>query len=314
MRGLTLLSASSTPQLFLDQEAWLQWRMIGCNSFDKRLALYLAGGVQAITAIYFVGSALHARRYLSGSEESEYSTKSAANVANRAAMQRLMGRVLTSGCLMLGMTIISGAGWNVVVHPLGFTAVFIIVSPIAMVNSILQLASFAPPAGAPAGPMEESMRALKRAVHSVVGYCDGSARAQSQRAGHKRLRFLIGEGPQPMMHGPAEGTGGGRSRMRRTSVTGGSTQSVSVVPEEPVDTKRSQTSLPPCERLGVSYEFLLAVSESWAVPSTMKTHELCSTYIRPATVKNNCCFTDLLVQTDCPEDWLGAMDVFISHW
>jgi hypothetical protein len=90
--------------------------------------------------------------------------------------------------------------------------------------------------------------------------------------------------------------------------------SVAVVPEEPTNTGPSQNSLPPCERLGVSYEFLLAVSESWAVPSTMKTNEFCSKYIQPATLKENCYFTDLLLQTDCPEEWLEKMDVFVSHW
>ena len=112
-------------------------------------------------------------------------------------------------------------------------------------------------------------------------------------------------------------TGEGGNGRRRSSVflrTAGGVQSVAVVPEEPTNTGPSQNSLPPCERLGVSYEFLLGVSESWAVPSSMKTHELCSKFVMPATMKKNCCFTDLLLQTDCPEEWLGKMDVFVSHW
>ena len=46
----------------------------------------------------------------------------------------------------------------------------------------------------------------------------------------------------------------------------------------------------------------------------MKTNEFCSKYIQPATLKENCYFTDLLLQTDCPEEWLEKMDVFVSHW
>ena len=295
------------PQLLLDQEAWLQWRIPMVNSSDERIAVLLGSGVQTITAIYFVGSALRARRYLS-SDDSEGGASG--SVANKAAMQRLMSRVLTSGCLMIINTVVYGAVISVVFHPVGFTALMTIASPITMANSLLQLASFAPPAGAPPGPIEEARLALKRAVRSAVSYCDNSARAQSQRAGHKRLRFLIGEGPQPVMRGTARGHGG---RRRSSLIPRTDAQTVAVVPEEPT-TGPSQNSLPPCERLGVSYEFLLAVSESWAVPSGMKTHEFCSKYIQPATMKKNCCFTDLLLQSDCPEEWLGKMEVFVSHW
>ena len=282
------------------------------NSIDYGVAVLWGIGGQVITAIYFVVSALRARRYLSASGDSESGTSG--SVANKAAMQRLMGRVLTSGCLMLINTITFGGGLLVFFNPVGYSAMLAIVSPISMANSTLQLTSFAPPAGAPAGPIEEARLALKRAARSAVRYCDGSMRAQSQRARHKRLRFLIGEGPQPVMRGDA---GGGNDGRRRSSVfprTFGGVQSIAVVPEEPTNAGPSQNSLPPCERLGVSYEFLLAVSESWAVPSTMNTHEFCSKYIQPAAVKKNCCFTDLLLQADCPEEWLGEMDVFISHW
>ena len=293
------------PQLLLDQEAWLRFRIPMFNSFNYEIAALLGSGGQAITAIYFVSSALRARRYLSGSGDTESTTSG--SVANKAAMQRLMHRVLTSGCLMLIITIAYGAGVNLIFHPVGYAALFVVVLPITMANSILQLASFAPPAGAPPGPVEEARLALKRAARSAVGYCDGSARAQSQRAGHKRLRFLIGEGTQPVIRSVAGGSGKGR---RRSVVV----QSVAVVPEEPTNTGPSQNSLPPCERLGVSYEFLLAVSESWAVPFTMTTDEFCSKYIKPSAVKKNCCFTDLLLQIDCPEEWLGEMDVFVTHW
>ena len=46
----------------------------------------------------------------------------------------------------------------------------------------------------------------------------------------------------------------------------------------------------------------------------MSTYEFCETYVKPAAMKQNCCFTDLLIQTDCPEEWLGEMTVFVSHW
>ena len=80
------------------------------------IAALLGSGGQAITAIYFVGSALRARRYLSGSGDSEGGTSG--SVANRAAMQRLMGRVLTSGCLMLVITIAYAVGMNFSSTPL----------------------------------------------------------------------------------------------------------------------------------------------------------------------------------------------------
>ena len=286
------------------------------NSHDARIAAILGSGLQTITAAYFVGSALRARHYLSDSGDPANITSG--SVSNKAAMQRLLGRVLTSGCLMLIMTVMYGGGNHLILHPVGYTALMTISSVINSANSILQLASFAPPAGAPTGPIEEARLALKRAARSAVGYCDGSARAQSQRAGHKRLRFLIGEGPQPaiLIHGAAGGSHGGRRRSSLIPKSGGGMQSTAVVPEEPTMNTgtRSQNSLPPCERLGVSFEFLLAVSESWEVPNSMTTHKFCSKYIQPATAEKNCCFTDLLIQTECPEEWLGKMDVFVSHW
>jgi hypothetical protein len=299
-------------QLFLDLEAWLQLRIPGFNNYESDIAVLVGSGGQAITAIYFVGSALRARRYLSGNADSESGTSG--SVANKAAMHRLMSRVLASGCLMLINTIVYGAGEYLAFNPVGYTVVFTIISLISIANSILQLASFAPPAGAPAGPIEEARLALERAVRSAVGRCDGSARAQSQRYGYKRLRFLIGEGPEPVTNHAAGGSRGGRRLSLVPRTAGGGVQSVAVVPEEPTNTGPSQSSLQPCERLGVSYEFLLAVFESWAVPPTMTTDEFCSKYIKPAAVKKNCCFTDLLLQTGCPEEWLGETDVFVTHW
>ena len=200
---LNAFPLSADPQLLLEQEAWLQWRIPMFNSYDYPIAVFLGSGGQAATAIYFVGSALRARRYLSASGDSKIGKSGSA--ANRAAMQRLMNRVLTSGCLMIIVTIATGVCLNFLNHPVGYTALHLIAFPMIMTNSILQLASFAPPAGAPPGPIEEARLALKRAARSAVRYCNGSVHAQSQRAGHKRLRFLIGEGPQPVMRGGGEG-------------------------------------------------------------------------------------------------------------
>ena len=269
-----------------------------------------------MTAIYFVGSALRARRYLSIGD-TEGATTGA--VANKTAMQRLMGRVLTSGCLMLVNVLTLAVGLSFLFHPVGFTICYTIGGLVTMANSILQLASFAPPAGAPAGPIEEVRLGLKKVARLAVRHFDGSASAESHRAGHKRLLFLIGEGPKPVVHAAAGKSRGGRRRSSfatgvRVSDTVAHVSVLSVSPEEPTVTTRSETNLPPCERKGVSYEFLLAVMESWKVPNTMKTYEFCERYIRPATLEHACCFTDRLRQTGCPEEWLGKMEVFVSHW
>ena len=292
-------------QIFLDCNAWMQWRIPYFNSASYGMAATLSSAISALTALYFIGSAVRAQRYLTNGNDQN---SGVANVANKAAMRRLMRRVLASGCLMLLLTIILAIATSFILNPVGFTVFFGASYPVIMANSLLQIASFAPPAGAPSGPIEEVRLALKRAARSAVSRCNGSARAQSQRAGHKRLRFLIEEGPQPVIGGS-----GGR---RRSSIFPRTIneQSIAVVPEEPTTTGPSQNSVPPCERLGVSYEFLLAISESWAVPSSMTTHEFCSKYIVPATMKKNCCLTDLLLQTNCPDEWLGKMGVFVSHW
>ena len=163
---------STDRQLLLEQQAWLRWRIPKFNAEEYGIAALLGSGGQAITAIYFVGSALRARRYLSSSGDSESGTSG--SMANRAAMQRLMRRVLTSGFLMLIITIVYGGGVNIIFHPVGFSALMALAFPMIMANSLLQLASFAPPAGAPPGPVEEARRvAVKCAMRFVVGNFSG---------------------------------------------------------------------------------------------------------------------------------------------
>ena len=166
------------------------------NSYHYGIAALLGSGGQAITAIYFVGSALRARRYLSGSDDSERSTRGSVARSNRAAMRRLMRRVLASGCLMLVNTFIYAVAVNLIVHPVGFTALMAFVSPLYMANSLLQLASFVPPAGAPPGPVEEARLALKRAARSVVDSFNG------------RRKTFTSVSPEPGT--PASNRNGGR--------------------------------------------------------------------------------------------------------
>ena len=82
--------------------------------------------ITALTAIYFIRSAVRAQRYLSNDDKNE--SDGGTSVANKAAMRRLMRRVFTSGCLMLVITVVLAIGTSFVFHPTGF-AVFL---PVAL--------------------------------------------------------------------------------------------------------------------------------------------------------------------------------------
>ena len=86
------------------------------------MAATVVSAVSALTAIYFIGSAIRTQRYLlnDGSQDA------ANDVANRAAMRRLMRRVRASGCLMLAVTLAFAIGVNFITHPTGFAVVFCI--------------------------------------------------------------------------------------------------------------------------------------------------------------------------------------------
>ena len=216
---------------------------------------------------------------------------------------------------MLIMTIIYAFGIKYILNPIGYTVVFSILAPVVIGNSVQQIESFAPPGGAPPGPIELMRLAVSRVARSAVTIAASrGVRVHSHRAGLNRLRFLIAEGPQPLV---VQGLAGGNRNGRRSSIVPQSSantpQVISIMPD-PENVAASQNSLPPCERQGVSYEFLLAVCEAWNIPNTMTTYEICEKYIRPACGPKNTCFTDLLLQTGCPKEWLGKMDAFVSHW
>ena len=88
------------------------------NSVSYKVAATLTSAISALTAVYFIGSAVRAQRYLS-TDNAQKGGTSAANVANTAAMQRLMRRVLTSGCLMLVMTVVLAIGTTFMFNPVG---------------------------------------------------------------------------------------------------------------------------------------------------------------------------------------------------
>ena len=271
----------------------------------------------ALTAIYFIGSALRAQRYLLHDTsnttddplQAENTLQRAASgvQANKAAMRRLMRRVLASGCLMLIITVTLAVGSDFIFHPTGFAIIFGAWSPIVMANSLLQIDSFAPVTGAASGPLRETFLAIWTAFESVSSLYFGTKR-EDRKPGIKRLRFLIGKGPSPrVVH--ADGLLASRWAAMASVV------SVRPQPIDEVDDKRLPwASLPVSQRQGMSYSFLLAVLEAWRIPDDMTTYQLCDKYVKPACRKDNCGFLDVILKTECPDGWFGPMDVFVSHW
>ena len=344
-----IFSLPTDPQLLLEQEAWLQWRIPLFNSYDGLVAAALGGGLQAITAIYFVGSALRARRYLSVNS----------GIANKAAMQRLVERVLSSGCLMLIITMAYGIGGPYLFHPISFTALFTIVSPVSMANSMLQLASFAPPAGAPPGPVEEVRLALKRVVQSAVGKFNGEAlsftsvspepeKTANDRNGrlpsakmlfnsmstkkvtpsnawfttlenslHGRRRSSMGW----LSIGASQGEGHRASFSSRLSSSSSwnANRSAEASTQAPPNAtgcqkRNAQDELAPCDRLGLSFSMLEAFVTHYDITPEMTTTDVCDRYIKPYTLQRKCCYMDLLEDSNLPGGWVGKTTHFASHW
>jgi len=309
----------------------MKWRIPYSNSWSYRTGATATSVISALTAVYFIGSAIRAQRYLSNGNEQ---SSSAANAANREAMRRLMRRVMASGCLMLLITVVLAIGVKFIFHPLGFAVMIGATYPIAMANSLLQISSFAPPTGAPVGPLRETALTFWRICSRFKGS------EKKHQSGLKRLRFLVGEGPAPMIPvSPPFGGGGRRLSVMPTSPTGGSDRRVSglpqqtgcaeggslprlasfaILPEAAADVEAHKvlpwSSLPVSQRAGVSYTFLLAVLEAWRIPSDMTTYELCDKFGKPACKQDNCGFLDVIMKTKVPKDWFGSMSVFVSHW
>ena len=313
-------------QLLLDCNSWLQWRIPHFNSFSYKVAATLTSAISALTAVYFIGSAVRAQRYLS-TDNAQKGGTSAANVANTAAMRRLMRRVLTSGCLMLVITVVLAIGTTFMFSPVGFVVLMIILYPLIMVNSSLQIDSFAPASGAPSGPLRDTAQALRTAAKHLWERAQGIT--EEQRPGIKRLRFLIGEGPAPLLQANIAGDRGRSLSIvvplqRAAPQTTGASISVqpatglssfaAVVPEPEEATRLPWASRPVSQREGVSYSFLLAILEAWRIPTDMTTYEVCDKFVKPACRKESCGFLDVILKTKCPEEWFGPMNVFVSHW
>ena len=143
-----------------------------------------------------------------------------------------------------------------------------------------------------------------------------------QRPGIKRLRFLIGDGSNPLVQD------GGGSRSRSSSVVVApqlafgttsitvkavhSSQFAAVLPEpEPEASHLPWSSLPVSHRDGVSRSFLLAILlEAWRVPDDIATHQLCDKYVKPACHRANCGFLGVIMKTKCPEKLFGLMNIY----
>ena len=253
-----------------------------------------------------------------GYQKSAFRKSTSTALANKAAMRRLVRRVLASGCLMLVITMSLAFGTIFVFHPTGYVLFTTILYPIIMANSLLLIDSFVPATGASVGPLRDTARAFSGTLRALRNICVGRHAKVATQPGIKCLRLLVGEGSSINDSGSRRWSlvavhPGAVSNRLLTSVQSSRLFSA-VVPGPEAIGRLPWASRPASQREGVSYSFLLAVLEAWQIPDDMTAYELCEQHVKPACRESNCGFLDMLLKTTCPEDWLGPMNVFVSHW
>ena len=323
-------------QLFLDCNAWLQWRIPYFNSQQYGLVVAFTGFTNALTAMYFIGSALRAWRYLSNDSIGEEGD-GATNTANKSAMRQLMRRVLTSGCLMLVVTVGLTISTNFIFHPLGFAGLSSVFYPIVMVNSLLQIESFAPASEAPTGPLRKSWLAVTLWVHRLMDrgerWLASSSSAKPNRLvrvsqkrrishidsqGFALLRSITEAAQQPVQdtaNGEAPGNNDPQRKPNKNAFPRTISRSISFVAPRNNDVISHSNQLKPWERSGISIRFLDAFVRTHAITPDMTTTDVMEKFIKPETVALKCCYVELLTNANrCPREWLGKPTHFASHW
>ena len=314
------VGAPSPRQLLLDCNAWLQWRIPYFNSYSYGLAATLASLTTALTAIYFIRSAVRAQRYLSNDGTNE--NGGGTNVANKAAMRRLMRRVFASGCLMLVITVVLAIATSFIFHPTGFAVFFAVSYLIVMANSLLQIDSFVPASGAPVGPLREAWWAFSRGVHRLVDR--GEQWLASSSAAKPNLLVKVAQTRQSRSPSVMDQSGDKMllSFKRSTEQSGLLSSAIegSVRPGQNSvrdDEALQNDQLKPWERPGVSIRFVEAFARTHGdtITPDMTTTDVLKRIIKPETAARKCCYIELLASDDrCPPEWLGKPTHFASHW
>ena len=254
------------------------------------------------------------------------------NMAVKAAMRKLLHQVLASGCLMLCITLSLAVGADVVFHPTGFAMYRVLMYPVIMANSLLQIEAFAPTAHPPRGPLLEVFacwsRAVRRKTRDAIKEGDrwvasfsalGALRTNSlvqQSQNRRRLSAIEAAGVE-MLHS-----------VRRRPISGAALlasmiQDASLPPEahlshESIGHRRltqQDEETKPWERPGISVRFLEAFVRSHSITPDMTTIDVMERYIKPETSFRKCSYVELLMADDrCPSNWLDAPSHFVSHW
>ena len=295
-------------ELFLRRDSWLACRIPRFNSFDYISASIVVAIAVFIVAILFEISAARAKRAIT-------------QWTDLAAGKRLMKRVRKSGCLMIGLTFAMVSRYRVTDHPLGFIFWYILTYPMVQLNSRLQIDSFKPLGGAPLGPMNAAVRRF--CCISLQSKKKGS-RSPSGRSLFARFTIVI---PDDTPDRQQDGQQAPRrfSKARKSSITQvrkasivlkGRVTGMPTLHPTPVMRVNTQDQLPPCDRLGLSLEFLDAFVEYYGVTEDMTTQDVCMAFIKPYTEQRQCVYQDLLIDEPdvLPTGWVGKTTHFASHW
>ena len=327
-----LCSSSAIPlQLLLDYGAWMQWRIPYFNSFSYDIATLLTSGITALTAVYFIGSAIGAQRYLNTEPDLNLRRRASNNSEmeqNRTAIRRLMRRVQASGCLMLVIVVVLAVGTRFIFFPAGFTIGCVVLYLTMMANSLLRIDSFVPAKGAPIGPLRGTIRALvdwvlslaqryeKRLASSTSANPNQIVRAAKARQA-RRLSQIDHTG-DAMLKSVKRRSEGSLDRQSGHELLNSFRISVS----EPKHDASNQAphvadQLKPWQRPGVSARFLDAFVRTHRsiITPDMTTTEVMERIIKPETAAQKCCYVELLASDKrCPPQWLGKTSHFASHW
>lgn len=206
---------------------------------------------------------------------------------------------------------------------------WVIQSALLISNSILQVSSFSPPGGSPMGPLESARHASWQVVQELWRRASGAARQEATQKAQQAIIFATLDTPPDHNADLSPGDSGllnfkplqGFKNLMDGSMKGsmkgakielvappGDSSSVDVV-FNPEDRK------PPHERSGVSLAFLKALIEFHKIGLVSRTFNVCDDVVKPATVKRQCCYIDLIAtHPSRVEGWLGTPTFFLSHW
>lgn len=147
-------------QLFLECDTWLKWRIPHINSYQSFAISALSALTLCVAALGFLVTAVCANKFLARIDEQIQ--RQNGTDGGRPALRRLMKRVGASGAMLLAITFCALLSTQALYNPLGYLVLVTITQLLFICNSLLGIASFAPPGKVQTGPFTEALVQVRR--------------------------------------------------------------------------------------------------------------------------------------------------------